>query len=191
MTLFIAPESFSTREFTLRSYRRGDGEKLAASARASYEHLRPWMPWATGRETPEVSEPLVRRFRAAWLTSSDFVIAVMSRDDEELLGGCGYHLREGPLETGRAEIGMWIAARHARAGLGTTVLGALLEWGFTEWPWRRLSWKCDASNHASRRVAEKNGLRLEGKFKRDEQRIDGTFRDTLYFAILKEEWESA
>jgi RimJ/RimL family protein N-acetyltransferase len=189
VTLFIAPESFSTREFTLRSYHRGDGAKLAAAARPSYEHLRPWMAWATGAETVEESEPLVRKFRAAWLLSSDFCIAITSRDDDVLLGGCGYHLREGPLETGRAEIGMWIAAARAGDGLGTKVLAALLEWGFTEWPWRRLSWKCDVSNHASRRVAEKNGLRLEGTFKRDEQRVDGSFRDTLYFAILKEEWE--
>src|SRR5690606_26587299 len=89
-------------------------------------------------------------------------IGVWEPGEGRLLGGCGYHLREGALWLGNAEIGMWIRGDAAHRGLGTRVLRELLRWGFTEWPWRRLSWRCSSANVASQRVAEKAGLRREG-----------------------------
>ena len=75
------------------------------------------------------------------------------------------HLREGPLKTRTAEIGMWIRASEAGTGLGTAVLTELVRWGFTDWPWLRLSWKCNAENLASARVAQKCGFVYEGQIR--------------------------
>ncbi|MHC4959427.1 MAG: GNAT family N-acetyltransferase, partial [Planctomycetota bacterium] len=125
------------------------------------------------------------RFRAHWLLHKDFVIGIWSPDEAELLGGCGFHLRDGPLEHGNAEMGMWIAAAHAGRGLGTEALREMVAWGFTEWPWVRLSWRCNALNTASARVAEKAGLQLEAKLKSQMITQAGERRDTLCYAILK------
>ncbi|HUM37468.1 MAG TPA: GNAT family protein, partial [Anaerolineae bacterium] len=105
-----------------------------------------------------------------------------------LLGGSGFHLREGGLPQRAAEIGMWIRADAAGKGLGTAVLRALLTWGFTEWPWERLAWRCDGRNLASRRTAEKAGLTHEGVLRQHLLLADGSRRDTYLYAMLKADW---
>lgn len=188
MATFFAPERFVTPHFILRSYLPGDGEKLSEAVNSSYEHLTVFMPWAKVHQSVEESETLVRSFRAKYLMNEDFVIGIFAPDESQLLGGCGYHLREGPLETGNAEIGMWIRAGEAGKGLGTAVLKALLEWGFTEWRWSRLAWKCDVNNLASRRTAEKAGFHLDGTLRQHlPNHHGGSKRDALYFSRLKED----
>jgi RimJ/RimL family protein N-acetyltransferase/3-hydroxyisobutyrate dehydrogenase-like beta-hydroxyacid dehydrogenase len=184
---FFAPTEHATPEFTIRAYRPGDGAAMRRAVNSSYEHLRPWMPWASPDQSLAQSEQLARRFAASYLTNSDFVLGVWVGD--ELAGGTGFHLRGGPVDAGTAEIGMWIGAAHAGRGLGTRALAAMLRWGFSEWPWQRLTWHCDTRNHASRRVAEKNGMRLEGTLRGDALDVEGQRRDTLLFGLLKEEWQ--
>lgn len=172
----------------LRSYHPGDGRSLSEAANASYGHLKTFMPWAVPYQADERSERLCREFRGRWLLATDFVIGVWAPDESRLLGGCGYHIREGALELGNAEIGMWIRADTAGRGLGTTVLESLLHWGFGEWPWMRLSWRCSSSNLASQRVAEKAGLQREGTLRSHAIDPNGSRRDTVCYAILRDEW---
>lgn len=183
---FLAPLEFWADELFIRAYRPGDGGALQRATVSSYEHLRPWMPWAKPEQSVEEAEALCRRFAGKYLLGEDFVLGAWSGD--ELVGGTGYHLRWGGVETGNAEIGMWISAASAGQGFGTRLLDALLEWGFTTWPWQRLVWRCDVQNRASVRVAEKNGLRLEGTFRADDFTVDGSRRDTHHYAILRDEW---
>ena len=158
MEYFIAPDARRTDDFLLRSDMPGDGEKLSKSVTESYRHLKLFMPWAKIKQSREESEELARQFRGRWLLAQDFIIGIWSPDESELWGGCGYHLREGGLETRNAEVGMWINELQSRRGLGTAVLRELIDWGFSEWPWVRLSWRCDPKNEGSIRVAEKVGL---------------------------------
>ena len=187
MSYLFAPERFAADGFVLRSYDVGDGAALAAAVNSSYDHLKTFMPWAQPETSERSAERRVRWFRAKWLVAKDFVVCVASHDGKEVLGGCGYHLREGGLEQRNAEIGMWIRADAAGCGLGTRVLVALLEWGFTEWPWERLTWRCSSRNAASIRVAEKAGMHREGRLRghRAEQPVRG---DTEMFAALRGEW---
>jgi RimJ/RimL family protein N-acetyltransferase len=184
----FAPERHVERGFVLRSYQPGDGRKLSEAANASYDHLKRFMPWAVPHHADEGSEQLCREFRGRWLLATDFVVGIWSPDESRLLGGCGYHLREGALELGNAEIGMWIRADAAGRGLGTAVLQSMLWWGFEEWPWVRLSWRCSSSNLASQRVAEKAGLQREGVLRSHALDPDGSRRDTVCYAVLRDEW---
>lgn len=182
----IPPESLDTGRVRIRCYRPDDGPALSAAVNSSYAHLRPWMPWATPCQSVAQSTRLVRTFRARWLLAEDFVLGIWTPDESQLLGGTGFHLRHGPLELGVAEIGMWIRGEQAGQGLGTHVLEALVGWGFSAWPWRRLVWKCDTGNVASRRTAEKAGLVLEGVQRLDARTVDGRLRDTACYAVVKE-----
>lgn len=186
---FIAPERFVTPTFVLRSYQPGDGELLSDALNNSYEHLTTFMPWAKPYQSVEESEALVRHFRGRYLLNEDFVLGIFSADEQRLLGGSGFHLREGGFPHRSAELGMWIRADAAGKGLGTAVLLALLEWGFTAWPWERLAWRCDGTNLASRRTAEKAGLIHEGVLRQHSLQPDGAWRDTYLYAMLKAEWK--
>jgi RimJ/RimL family protein N-acetyltransferase len=185
-TLFIAPLSYLGDGFTIRAYQPGDGPALCAAVTASYAHLRPWMPWAMAEDTLEAAEVRSRRFAARYLLNEDFVLGIW--DDDQLIGGTGFHLRGGSLAPQNAEIGMWISGSSAGQGLGTRVLRAMLQWGFEEWGWQRLTWHCDTRNHASASVARKNGLRLEGTLRSDTLDVEGQRRDTYIFSMLREEW---
>lgn len=188
MGQWFAPERFEGRGFVIRPYDAGDGLLLASANIESYEHVRPWVSWATRDQTPDDAEILVRRFRAKYLTHEDFVLGVFSQDEKRLLGGTGFHLREGPLSGGCAEIGMFVRASEAGRQLGTRILRALLEWGFRDWPWLRLSWRCDDRNFASVRVAEKAGLSLEGVLRSQAAEVGGGRRNTCCYAITKQDW---
>ncbi|HTV24515.1 MAG TPA: GNAT family protein [Polyangiaceae bacterium] len=186
----IPPERHEAPRFVLRSFHPGDGARVSEAKNASYDHLKTFMVWATPNQSDEHAEQYCREVRGRWLLSSDFAIGIWEPGEARLLGGCGYHLREGALELGNAEIGMWIRSDAAGHGLGTGVLRALLEWGFTEWPWVRLSWRCSSANRASQRVAEKAGLRREGVLRSLAVDADGERRDTVCYAMLRDEWRS-
>jgi len=185
---FFAPSEHTVDGMLIRAYRPGDGPALQRAAVASYDHLRPWMPWARAEQSVEQSEAICRAAAARYLLNEDFTLSVWV--DGELAGGTGYHLRHGGVDSGNAEIGMWISGAHAGKGLGSRLLAALLAWGFTAWPWQRLVWQCDTRNLASVRVAEKNGLVLEGTMRSDALDVAGRRRDTHLYAILRDEWRA-
>lgn len=196
MSSFIPPESYETERVLLRSWMPGDGPAMSQAVSSSYDHLKTFMPWAKPEQGVEESERLARQFRGRWLLSQDFVIAIFASrpaagadaTSTTVLGGCGFHLRHGPMDLGVAEIGMWITADAAGKGLGTHALKALVSWGFSEWPWQRLVWKCDTQNLASRRCAEKAGLVLEGITRSDSLKVGGQERrDTAWYAALRSE----
>jgi ribosomal-protein-serine acetyltransferase len=187
---WFAPERYETPDFVLRPYDAGDGALLVDAHAESYEHLRPWMPWARPDPAIDDCETLARRFRAKYLMHEDFVLGVFTHDGRRLLAGTGFHLREGPLSSRCAEMGMFVRASEAGRGLGTRIVTALLEWGFDAWPWLRLAWRCDDRNLASRRVAEKAGLRLEGLLRGQAAEVGGGRRDTACYALTKDAWRT-
>jgi RimJ/RimL family protein N-acetyltransferase len=190
MSYLFAPERFEADDFVLRSYQIGDGALLAEARNESYEHLRPWMPWATPQISVRDAERVARQARGRYLLCQDFTLAVLSNDEQRLLGGTGFHLRDGGLESGCAEIGMFIRQSEAGRGLGTRVLSAMLRWGFDEWPWQRLSWRCDRRNQASLRVAEHAGLRHEGVLRGERADVGEGRRDTACYGLTRDEWRA-
>src|SRR5688500_1778869 len=100
-----------TPRLVLRCWQPADAPLLAAATAASVEHLRPWMPWI--QQEPEELEAKVQRlraFRARFDTDVDYVYAIFSPDEREVIGGTGLHPRIGE---GGLEIGYWISAPHA------------------------------------------------------------------------------
>ena len=182
----LAPIKFYGGGITLRVYSLEDADALSDAVNESYDHLKPWMPWAIQNQDVKASEASCRRLIAAYFAQEDFTLGIW--DGYRLVGGTGFHLRCGPLEWGCAEIGMWIRADYAGQGWGTRTLKQMLDWGFDEWGWERLIWKCDVRNEASSRVAEKCRMKLEGTFRSDALDVEGKRRDTHQFAILKDEW---
>ena len=191
LTYLVAPDRLTTAAFVIRSYESGDGPGLNEATVNSYEHLRTFLPWASPDVSLDDSEKTCRQFRGRYLLAKDFTLGIFSPDESRLLGGTGFHLRDYDLADRTAEIGMWIRSDQAHRGLGTAVLLALLEWGFTDWPWLKLIWRCDSTNAASAAVARKAGLPQEALFKSDTFGADGqTRRDTLVFGLTRADWQA-
>ena len=86
------------------------------------------------------------------------------------------------------EIGhIWFAPHLQKTREATEALFVLMRHAFEELGNRRLEWKCDALNAASRRAALRLGFTFEGVF-RQHMIVKGRNRDTAWYAILADDW---
>jgi RimJ/RimL family protein N-acetyltransferase len=89
---------------------------------------------------------------------------------------------------GTIEIGsIWFAPALQRTAAATEAIYLLARHAFDDLGYRRLEWRCNALNAASRRAAERFGFRFEGVFHKH-QVVKGRNRDTARFAITDDEW---
>jgi RimJ/RimL family protein N-acetyltransferase len=124
----------------------------------------------------------------AWAQRSrdPLYFALVRRGDERALGLASY-LRITP-EFGVIEIGhIWFGAPLQRTTAASEAIYLLAGHAFDELGYRRLEWKCNSLNAASRRAAERFGFVFEGVF-RQHQVVKGRNRDTAWYAITDKAW---
>jgi RimJ/RimL family protein N-acetyltransferase len=93
-------------------------------------------------------------------------------------------------EHGVIEIGhIWLSPALQRTRQGTEAIFLMSRHAFDDLGNRRLEWKCDSANQASRRAAERFGFVFEGIF-RQHMVIKDRNRDTAWYSILDSEWSS-
>jgi RimJ/RimL family protein N-acetyltransferase len=91
-------------------------------------------------------------------------------------------------EHGRAEIGhVWYSPTAQRTKINTESVFLLLRHLFDDLHYRRVEWKCNDRNEASKRAARRMGFQYEGLF-RQHQIVKGENRDTAWFSMLDSEW---
>ncbi len=101
--------------------------------------------------------------------------------------GVASYLRITP-QFGVIEIGnIWFGPTMQRTTAATETIYLLARHAFDELGYRRLEWKCNALNAASRRAADRFGFTFEGIF-RAHMVIKGRNRDTAWYAIVDDEW---
>jgi RimJ/RimL family protein N-acetyltransferase len=101
--------------------------------------------------------------------------------------GVASYLRITP-EHGVIEIGhIWFGPALKRTAAATEAIYLLVAHAFDDLGYRRVEWKCNALNRASRRAAERFGFRFEGVF-RQHMVTKGRNRDTAWYAITDLEW---
>jgi RimJ/RimL family protein N-acetyltransferase len=92
----------------------------------------------------------------------------------------------------RLEIGYtWLGAAYWRTGFNTESKLLLLTRAFETLGARRVSWRTDIGNERSQRAIERLGATREGVFRAHMQRVDGSLRDTVYYAMTADEWPAA
>jgi len=86
------------------------------------------------------------------------------------------------------EIGsIWFGPKLKRTRQATEALFSMMGHAFDHLGNRRLEWKCDAANDASRRAAERLGFCFEGVFFQH-MIVKGRNRDTAWYSITDIEW---
>ncbi|MEH2178643.1 GNAT family N-acetyltransferase [Nostoc sp.] len=89
---------------------------------------------------------------------------------------------------GRAEIGhVWFTPAVHKSKINTESQFLLLQHLFDRHSYRRVEWKCNSLNHASRTTATRMGFIYEGRF-RQHMFVRGKNRDTDWFAMTDKEW---
>jgi RimJ/RimL family protein N-acetyltransferase len=104
-------------------------------------------------------------------------------------GGAQKEVREAAAAT-EAELGWLIAPEHQGQGLATEAGRALLELCFGPLGVRRVVASTFETNHASSRVMEKLGMRLETRSRRDTLHRDHGWVDGRVYALLADEYRA-
>lgn len=91
-------------------------------------------------------------------------------------------------QNGTIEVGhIWYGPALQRTSGATEAMFLLFSHVFDDLRYRRLEWKCNAMNAASRRAAERLGFTFEGIF-RQHLVVKGRNRDSAWFSLLDREW---
>lgn len=91
-------------------------------------------------------------------------------------------------EHGVVELGgiLWGPA-IARTRVATDAFFLIARYVFETLGYRRLEWKCNTRNEASRRAAERFGFEFEGVF-RQHMMLKGENRDTAWYGMIDGDW---
>jgi RimJ/RimL family protein N-acetyltransferase len=152
------PEVLHGPTVTLRRYRVDDASAIRDAIACSLEVLRPWMPWAQAPPTEEsvmaFLGPAVAQFGGA--AAADY--AIILRDAEQYVGGCGMMPRVGPAAV---EIGYWVHAAFLRRGIASESARLLTNAALAIPGIRSVEIHCDEANVPSQSVARSLGFRLD------------------------------
>jgi RimJ/RimL family protein N-acetyltransferase len=91
-------------------------------------------------------------------------------------------------DAGRAELGhIWYSPLAQKSRVNTEATFLLLRYLFDDLRYRRVEWKCDNANEASKQAALRMAFQHEGVF-RKHMIVKGRNRDTAWFAMIDEDW---
>ncbi|MFF3403132.1 GNAT family N-acetyltransferase [Streptomyces sp. NPDC002659] len=113
--------------------------------------------------------------------------AVIRRETGRAVGWTTY--MDVDTQSERLEIGWtWYGRASWRTAVNTETKLLLLNHAFEELGMGRVQLKTDHMNERSQDAIARLGARREGVLRRHKQRPDGTWRDSVYFSILVDEW---
>lgn len=194
------PTLATTARTIVRRWTPADAAELFATIDRSRDAILPWMLWsATDHRRLEHTVYYIERFRraAAQTGCTNFPMGIFDRDSGEVLGGTGLHDINSLLRT--AEVGWWLRPESQGQGLCREAIGGLMGQAFRPtgeggWGLHRLYAMVGVPNERSRRVCERLGLRLEGRYRKERYLGYPTdeplgWIDTLRYAVLAEEWD--
>jgi len=85
----------------------------------------------------------------------------------------------------------WIGRRHWRTGVNTESKLLMLTRAFEGLQAERVVWHTDIRNVRSQQAITRLGAHREGVLRHHRIRRDGSWRDTVQFSMLKDEWPAA
>jgi RimJ/RimL family protein N-acetyltransferase len=181
------PYRIVSERLVLRCWEPRDAPLLKDAVDSSIEHLRPWMPWAV-HEPQSLQEKvdLLRQFRGNFDLGKDFVYGIFAADESEAVGGTGLHTRIGDQAY---EIGYWIRASRAGAGVATEATAALTRVAFELTDVERLEIRCDPANERSRAIPRKLGYTEEATLRRRLNYPEP--RDVVVYSLFRDDFGSS
>lgn len=121
--------------------------------------------------------------------NSRYPFAIIHKVSENIAGSTSYG--NVSMKDKRIEIGWtWLGKSYQGTGLNRECKLLLLEYAFEHLKFERAEFKTDVLNTAARKSLIKLGAKEEGILRSHTLMHDGRRRDTIYYSILKKEWET-
>ncbi|GAA3491650.1 GNAT family protein [Streptomyces cremeus] len=142
-----------------------------------------------GGPAPQTEAELAELLRSV-LDGPYLPFAVIHRESGRAVGWTTY--LDVSEEDERLEIGWtWYGRAYWRTPVNTECKLLLLGHAFDDLGMGRVQLKTDHRNERSQAAIARLGARREGVLRRHRRRPDGTWRDSVYFSLLAEEWPEA
>lgn len=158
-------------------------------AAADTEEVFAWLPYARPADLDQVR---------AWIDGAladrradrRFPFAVLGAEDGSVIGSTSYwdfdahnaHVEIGSTWLNR---GSWGTGRNAEAKL------LLMTHAFETLALERVAFRTDILNERSQRAIERLGATREGVHRHEMRRRDESWRDSVHYSLLREEWPAA
>nr|WP_283251832.1 GNAT family protein [Aeromicrobium duanguangcaii] len=156
-----------------------EGLAAAGDDDAVFEHLRGWDPMDEDVAAQRIERTLANPALVPW--------AQVDLRTGEVAGMTCFYDVDPELRT--VAIGhTWIGRRFWRSGLNTEAKLLLLTRAFDELGCVRVVWHTDIRNQRSQDAIARLGAQREGVLRKHKLRDDGSWRDTVTFSMLDEEW---
>ena len=143
--------------------------------------------------TLRIPYPYPEEEAARWISNhderiqqGDHVFAITLRATQELVGTVGLHMKK---ENDSAEIGYWIGLPYWGKGYATEAAGALLRFGFENFPINRIYAMHFGRNPSSGRVLQKIGMQYEGTLRQHLKKWD-EYVDLICYGMLREDFKA-
>jgi len=138
--------------------------------------------------TPELLESYIDKAVLSRFNKDRYTFIVFDKTKNSYAGSTSFLNTSNPDD--RLEIGAtWYGKKFQRTGLNRNCKYLLLEFAFDHLGAERVELKTDERNVASRTAIEKIGGQPEGTLKSQTLLYNGIRRNTVYYSILKNEWQ--
>lgn len=180
--------TLNTDRLRLREFEERDAESLFELYRLpETSRFESWEPFKSEVEARDLIGYWIVQQRQA--SRRQFAFAVDLLEQERFIGLCSLDLGFGT-ETDDPRsgfVGYRYFPQEWRKGYATEALQEVVRWGFEEMNLHRIHSGCVRENHASARVLEKAGMRLEGTTRKSIPVADD-WHDYLIFGLLREDF---
>lgn len=146
-----------------------------------------WRLWFTSVPEPKATRAYIEKAIEQQLNDKALPFAVIDNCSGEVVGST--RLCNAWPEHRRIEIGYtWYASKAQKTGINTQTKLLLLEHVFERLNCIAVEFRTHWHNHDSRRAIARLGAKQDGVLRNDKILPDGSYRDTVVFSILDNEW---
>lgn len=166
--------------YFLRPFQDDDKDALTkhANNKAISDNMHNGFPYPF---TDKHAEAFIRRANA------EFPYKMLAIAEEDGVIGATGIWPQSDLHCLNGELGYWLAEAYWNKGIATMTVKSMLHYGFSHFGLNRIFARPFPENHASRRVLEKSGFRMEARLRQSMVK-NGVVFDELIYAILKEDF---
>lgn len=137
-------------------------------------------------ETEMDTREFVRRKINDWNKNKTYALMIVYRPNQELIGH--FNLKDIDWKAGVGEIAYFIDVGFEGQGLATEAIRCMLTVCFEEIGLNHVFARIVSDNIASRKAAEKSGLKYEGAFLKSQIMLDNTMVETHRYGLSREDY---
>ncbi|MBD8488841.1 GNAT family N-acetyltransferase [Echinicola sp. CAU 1574] len=146
-----------------------------------------WELWFTSVPSAETIDQYISKAMEEKTAQSSLPFVIMDKSSQKIVGCtrfCNAALIHRRLEIGYT----WYAKSAQRTGINTECKYLMLQYAFEHLNCIAVQFKTDWFNLPSRNAISRLGAKQDGVLRNDRLNADGTYRDTVVFSIIKQEW---